>query len=63
MIFTYQWDFDVKGDWDYIESLVKIFKDKEAEIYYVELEADAEERIKRNKTEHRLSHKPSKRDI
>ena len=63
LIFTYQWDFDVKADGDYIESLVKIFRDKGAEIYYVELEADAEVRIKRNKTAHRLHHKPSKRDI
>jgi len=63
LIFTYQWDFDVQEDWDYIESLVKIFRDKGAEIYWVELEASTEERIKRNRTEHRLKHKPTKRDI
>ena len=61
LIFTYVWYFDDKHDWDYIENLTKIFKDKGSEIYYVELEADIEERIKRNKTEHRLNHKPSKR--
>lgn len=63
LIFTYLWYFDSKADWDYLESLVKIFKDKGAEIYYVELEADTEERIRRNKTEHRLEHKPTKRNI
>lgn len=63
LIFTYQWDFDVKQDGDYIESLVKIFRDKGSEICFVELEADFDERIKRNKTEHRLEHKPSKRNI
>lgn len=63
LIFTYQWDFDVKADRDYIENVVKIFRDKKVDIYYVELEADIEERIKRNKTEHRLKHKPTKRDI
>ena len=63
LIFTYLWYFDSKEDWDYIESLTNIFKDKGAEIYYVELEANFDERIKRNKTEHRLEHKPSKRDI
>lgn len=63
LIFTYLWYFDSKEDWDYLESLTNIFKDKGAEIYYVELEADFNERIKRNKTEHRLEHKPSKRDI
>ncbi|MFA6355351.1 MAG: AAA family ATPase [Candidatus Paceibacterota bacterium] len=61
LIFTFVWYFDDKKDWEYIESLVKIFRDKGAEIYYVELESDIEERIKRNKTENRLKHKPSKR--
>jgi len=63
LMFTYLWYFDDKKDWDYLESLVNIFKDKGAEIYYVELEADTEERIRRNKTEHRLEHKPTKMDI
>ncbi len=61
LIFTFVWYFDDKKDWEYTESLTKIFRDKGAEIYYVELEADIEERIKRNKTENRLIHKPSKR--
>jgi hypothetical protein len=61
LIFTYVWYFDDKHDWDYMENLTKIFRNKGAEIYYVELESDLEERIKRNKTEHRLNHKPSKR--
>jgi hypothetical protein len=61
LIFTYVWYFDDKHDWDYMENLTKIFRDKGAEIYYVELESDIEERIKRNKTENRLIHKPSKR--
>lgn len=63
LIFTYVWYFDDKHDWDYIENLIKIFRDKNAKIYFVELEADLEERIKRNKTEHRLNHKPSKRSV
>jgi len=61
LIFTFVWYFDDKEDWEYIESLIKIFRDQNAEIYYVELEADLEERIRRNKTENRLKHKPSKR--
>lgn len=63
LIFTFVWYFDSKEDWDYTEKIVKIFRDKGVEIYYVELEADIEERINRNKTDHRLNHKPSKRDI
>jgi len=63
LIFTWVWYFDEKKDWTYIEDLAEIFRNKEAEIYYVELECDIKERIKRNKTEHRLNHKPSKRGI
>jgi hypothetical protein len=63
LIFTWVWYFDEKKDWTYIEDLAKIFRSKGAEIYYVELECNIEERIKRNKTEHRLNHKPSKKGI
>ncbi len=63
LIFTYVWYFDDKKDWDYLKNLTRIFEDKNAEVFYVELEADIEERIKRNKTESRLKHKPSKRDL
>ncbi|KRE48087.1 AAA family ATPase [Paenibacillus sp. Soil522] len=63
MIFTYVWGFDLQGDWDYVNKICKIFEDKGAEVYFVELEADLEERIERNKTPHRLEHKPTKRDI
>ncbi len=63
MIFTYVWYFDEKEDEDYIESLVDIFRNKNADIYYVELEAPIGERLERNKSEHRLAHKPTKRDI
>lgn len=63
LIFTFIWNFDVQGDWDYIEEVSNIFKDKGAEICLVELEADTDERFRRNRTEHRLLHKPTKRDI
>src|ERR1035437_992398 len=33
LIFTYVWYFDSKEDWEYIEKIVKIFRDKGAEIY------------------------------
>jgi hypothetical protein len=63
MIFTYVWGFDIQGDRDYVNRICKIFEDKGAEIYFVELEADLDERLERNKTPHRLKHKPTKRDI
>lgn len=63
LIFTYVWAFDEQSDWDEIRGFVDIFESQGADIYYVELEADVEERLKRNKHHHRLSHKPTKRDI
>ena len=63
MIFTYMWAFDSQEDWKYINDLEKLFLSRNGEVYFVELEADYELRIARNKTENRLLHKPSKRNI
>lgn len=62
MVFTYVWAFDQQEDWDFVEKVCAIFKAQDAEIFFVELEADLEERLERNKTPNRLSHKPTKRD-
>lgn len=62
MIFTYMWAFDRKEDWDYIEYVKDIFKPYNTEFYYIELVADQNERLRRNKTENRLKNKASKRD-
>ena len=61
IIFTYMWAFDQQEDWDYIEHVKSIFSG--AEIYYVELIADQQVRLARNKTENRLKNKASKRDL
>lgn len=63
LIFTYLWAFDMQGDWDAIERVVKKFRDRGAEIYYVELEATLDERLRRNRTEHRLQEKPTKCNV
>ena len=63
IIFTTTWDFDDKEEWNRIYSYIDIFKQYNSEIYIVELEADLEERLKRNKTENRLNNKASKRDL
>ncbi len=63
LIFTFVWGFDYKSDWDYIDNLCDIFESKGGSVYFVELEADVDERIKRNKHPHRLAHKPTKRNI
>lgn len=63
MIFTYIWAFDEKEDWDYVDEVCDIFESKGGTVYFAELEADTEERIERNKSSHRLEHKPTKRNI
>lgn len=63
MIFTYMWALDSKEDWDYIDGVENLFTSRGAEVYYVELAADFELRIERNKTENRLLNKSTKRDI
>ncbi|MDE7299461.1 MAG: shikimate kinase [Lachnospiraceae bacterium] len=65
MIFTYMWAFDRQEDWDYIEHVKDIFrqKNKDTEFYHVELVAPQEIRLKRNVTENRLKNKASKNNI
>ena len=63
IICTTTWDFDDKEEWNRIYKYIQIFKDNNAEIYIVELEANLEERLKRNKMENRLLNKPSKRNL
>ena len=63
MIFTFMWAFDAKEDWGYVDWLVKLFEEQGGECYFVELVAPQELRLERNRTENRLAHKASKRDL
>ena len=63
LIFTYVWELDQQWDRDFIDKSVAIFEKEGASVYYVELEADVEERLRRNKTANRIKHKPSKSDL
>ena len=62
MIFTFVWAFDQKEDWEFVDKMCRIFEAEDADIFFVELEADVNERLKRNTTPHRLKHKPTKRN-
>ncbi|MDL4841751.1 AAA family ATPase [Aquibacillus rhizosphaerae] len=62
MIFTYVWAFDEQEDWEFVKKVTNVFESVGAEVYLVELEADVEERLKRNVTANRLNHKPTKRN-
>lgn len=63
LIFTYVWAFDQPEDWKYVDDLCEIFQSKGATIYFVELESEMNVRLERNKSSHRLEHKPTKRNI
>ena len=63
MIFTYMWAFDRQEDWNYINYVEELFASRGTEVYFVELEADYDLRIERNKTENRLLNKPAKRNL
>jgi hypothetical protein len=54
---------DAQEDWDFVNQLETLFLSRGAEVFYVELEADYDLRIERNKTENRLLNKSTKRDI
>ncbi len=62
-ILTCIWQFDAAGEQEYMDWVASIFEEHGAEVHWVELEANLEERLKRNKSANRLSHKPSKRDL
>ena len=63
LIFTYVWALDDPRDKACIDQYAAIFCDQGGDVYFVELEAEQAERLRRNSTEFRLAHKPSKRNI
>ncbi|MFZ1923869.1 MAG: AAA family ATPase [Xanthobacteraceae bacterium] len=63
LIFTYMWALNEPGDKSYIDDLANKFSDRGGTVYYVELRADLEIRLKRNKGVTRLEQKPSKRNL
>ena len=63
LIFTFMWAFDEPSNEEYVEWICSFFRKAHAEIYYVELIASQNERLKRNRSANRLEHKPSKRNV
>lgn len=60
LVFTYVMGMDEQGEADYLERLAQPYGDRVA---VVELVADLGTRLVRNRTEHRLAEKKSKRDV
>lgn len=63
LIFTFMCAFDIPEEFVYLNNLIELFKTNGAKCCVVELCADFDVRIERNKTENRLLHKESKRDL
>lgn len=63
LIFTFMCAFDIPEEFVYLNNLIELFKNNGAKCCVVELCADFDVRIERNKTENRLLHKESKRDL
>ena len=63
IIMTMLMFFDHQPDWDILNSYIKTFEQYNREVCIVELEAQLDERLRRNSTENRLAKKPTKRDL
>ena len=55
--------FDMRSEFEYLQSIIELFQTNGADCFVVELCADFEERLIRNKSENRLLHKESKRNL
>ena len=63
LIFTFVWNLDDESDKEFVMEACAPFHAIGAEISVVELSANLEERLMRNKLPDRLEAKPSKRDL
>ena len=63
IIFTFVVDFNTNDDILYLNELKNKFEKTGGYFYLIELEADLQTRLERNKTPHRLECKPSKRNM
>ena len=60
LVFTYVWGMDAASEAEYLERLVEPY---DGHVAVVELVAGLETRLARNRTEHRLAEKKSKRNV
>lgn len=63
LVFTYVWAFDQPCDAQAVEGLADIFRTHGGRVHFLDLQADLEERLRRNESGFRLAQKPSKRDV
>lgn len=63
LIFTYMCAFDLQSELEYLQGIIDLFKANGTDCFVVELCADFDVRLIRNKSENRLLHKESKRNL
>lgn len=63
LLFTFVWGLEIEADAAAMEELIAPYVEAGAEVAFVELVADLDTRLARNRTEHRLTEKRSKRDV
>lgn len=63
LIFTYMCAFDLQSELEYLQAIINLFQAEGANCYVVELCANFDVRLIRNKSENRLRHKESKRNL
>lgn len=62
-VFTLVIGYDLPQDWVYVRKIMKLYGDHDWKTHIVELVAPQSIRLERNKTENRLAHKATKRDL
>lgn len=63
LVLTFVWGLDLESDVPEVTAYIAPYVDRGAEVVFVELVADLPTRLERNRTEHRLAEKRSKRDV
>lgn len=63
LVLTYVWGLELEGDVEELSQQIAAYVERGAVVSFVELAADLQTRLERNRTEHRLSEKRSKRDL
>ncbi|EXJ23480.1 hypothetical protein ADIAL_1092 [Alkalibacterium sp. AK22] len=62
IIFTVVVGFNLEGEFDTLREWSSMFHEAGGAVYFIELEADLNERLRRNTSDYRLKMKPSKRN-
>lgn len=62
-VFTFVWAYNLESDYQFVDNLVKRFEAQGWKATIVELVASLDTRLERNKTDLRLEHKATKRNL